>query len=163
MSVSSRIGPVRRDSSLPSMLTPDTIRLGVQVGGWREAVREVGKLLVASGAVEPRYVDAMIAMVEEIGPYIVIAPGVALPHARPEDGVKRACIGLLTLDPPVNFGNESNDPVSLVVAFGAPESQKHLDALRDVARLLQDSVRLGRLKAASNVDEVLEVIAPSRS
>ena len=163
MSVSTLTGTNKSESSLSSMLTPDTIRLGVQVGDWREAVREVGKLLIASGAVEPRYVEAMIALVEEIGPYIVIAPGIALPHARPEDGVKRACIGLLTLDPPIPFGNESNDPVALVVAFGAPESEKHLEALRDVARLLEDRDRLDRLKSASNADEVLEVIAAGGS
>jgi mannitol/fructose-specific phosphotransferase system IIA component (Ntr-type) len=118
---------------------------------------------VDSGGAEERYIEAMIAMVEEIGPYIVIAPGVALPHARPEDGVKRPCLSLLTLDPAIEFGNEHNDPVSLVIAFGAPENEKHLDALRDVARLLEDSERLERLRSAASADEVLEVVSAARS
>lgn len=145
-------------SSLPGMLTRETIALRVAVCCWQDAVRHAGRLLVNSGGVEPRYIGAMIDMVGEIGPYIVIAPGIALPHARPEDGVLQPCMSLLTLDPPVDFGNESNDPVDLVVAFGAPESAGHLEALRDLARLLEDEERLERLRSAVSVNEVLDVI-----
>jgi len=145
-------------SSLSSMLTRENIALSVRVRNWQQAVRKAGRLLVGSAGAEPRYVDAMIEMVKEIGPYIVIAPGVALPHARPEDGVLQPCMSLVTLKPPVNFGNENNDPVSLIVAFGATESDGHLEALRDLARLLENEERLARLKCATTVDDVLEVI-----
>jgi mannitol/fructose-specific phosphotransferase system IIA component (Ntr-type) len=144
------------------MLTADRIALRVAVRDWREAVRHAGELLVESGAVEPRYVEAMIEMVEEIGPYIVIAPGVALPHARPDQGVRRSCMSMVTLDPAVNFGNEHNDPVTLVVAFGAPADEGHIEALRDLARLLEDEDRLEHLKSASSVDEVLHVVDSAR-
>jgi mannitol/fructose-specific phosphotransferase system IIA component (Ntr-type) len=148
-----------KGSSLSGMLREDTIALRVAAGDWQEAVRAAGELLVGSGAVEPRYVPAMIDMVKEIGPYIVIAPGVALPHARPEDGVLRSCMSLLTLEPPVSFGNEHNDPVTLVVAFGAPESEGHLEALRDLARLLEDAERLAQIKSAASVQDVLDAVA----
>ena len=145
-------------SRLLRMLTEDTVALGMSADSWQEAVHAVGKLLVESGSVEPRYLPAMVQMVEEIGPYIVIAPGVALPHARPQDGVKRPCMGLITLSTPVNFGNEHNDPVWLVVAFGAPDNKGHLEALRDLARLLEDAERLEKLKVAASVDEVRKII-----
>jgi len=149
-------------TSLSTMLTQDTIALGVKVGHWQEAVREAGILLVNTGAVEPRYIEAMIQMVKDIGPYIVITPGVALPHARPEDGVKRPCMSLLTLDPPINFGNENNDPVTLVVAFGTPDKKAHIEALAQLARLLEDSDTLGRLKHASSPAELLRVVHGER-
>ena len=150
-------------TSLSAMLTASTISLAVQVQDWQEAVRKAGKLLVDSGAVEARYVQAMIDMVKEIGPYIVIAPGVALPHARPEQGVKRPGMSLVTLATPVSFGNENNDPVDLVVAFGAPDSQGHIDAIRDLARLLEDENRLKKLRAATTVEEVLSLIDHSHA
>lgn len=87
-------------SVLSKMLAKETIVLRLSVSDWQQAVREAGRLLVNAGAVEPRYVEAMIQMVREMGPYIVIAPGVALPHARPEDGVKKAYMSLVTLSPP---------------------------------------------------------------
>ena len=128
-------------SALSKMLTEETIALGLSVRDWQEAVHEAGSLLVNAGMVEPRYIGAMVQMVEDIGPYIVIAPGVALPHARPEDGVKNACMSLVTLSPPVNFGNEHNDPVELVVAFGTTDNEAHIEALTELARLLGDSTK----------------------
>ena len=145
-------------SALSKVLTKETRALELNVRDWQEAVREAGSLLVNTGATEPHYVDAMVQMVEDIGPYIVIAPGVALPHARPEDGVRRACMSLATLDPPVNFGNEYNDPVKLVVAFGTTDNETHIEALAALARLLGDSDILESLKQASSPEEILKLI-----
>ncbi|MGQ9682449.1 MAG: PTS sugar transporter subunit IIA [Anaerolineae bacterium] len=148
----------RGPSALSRMLTADTVALRVRVRDWQEAVCKAGELLVNSAAVEPRYVEAMIRMVREIGPYIVIAPGIALPHARPEDGVNRPCMSLMTLDPPVCFGNAHNDPVSVVVAFGTSESEGHIKALAELARLLEDGEALERIKRSSSPDEILALV-----
>lgn len=145
-------------SALTDMLSRNMIALKVDARDWKEAVRAAGKLLVDSGCVEPQYVPAMIRMVEEIGSYIVIAPGVALPHARPEEGAKKACMSLVTLDRAVSFGHQDYDPVTMVIAFAAPEKEGHLEALKEVARLLEHTDRVSRLKGASSVDEVLEIL-----
>ena len=145
-------------SALSKMLTNETIALGLRVHDWQQAVREAGSLLVKAGGAEWRYIEAMVQMVEEMGPYIVIAPGVALPHARPEDGVKKACMSLITLEPPVEFGNEYNDPVELVVAFGTTDNEAHIEALAALARLLGDSSILESLKRASSPGEILKLI-----
>jgi len=144
--------------ALSKMLAKETIALRLSVGDWQQAVREAGRLLVNAGAVEPRYIEAMIQMVREIGPYIVIAPGIALPHARPEDGVKKACMSLVTLSPPVNFGNKCNDPVKLVIAFGTTDNKTHIDALAELAKLLGDSTKVEGLKRASSPEELLKLI-----
>jgi mannitol operon transcriptional antiterminator len=159
----SRAKPASREreaeaTALLNMLGEETIALGLNVRDWRDAVREAGVLLVRSGAVEPRYIDAMVQMVEEIGPYIVIAPGIALPHARPEDGVKKACMSLLTLDSPVEFGNEHNDPVELVIGFGTTDNEAHTEALAALARLLGNADVVERLKRASSAQDILDLI-----
>ena len=87
-----------------------------------------GAFLVDTDAVFPSYVDAMVRAVEELGPYMIVAPGIALAHARPEDGVKRMCMSLVRLASPVEFGSEANDPVDLVFAFGAVDKEAHLQA-----------------------------------
>lgn len=145
-------------STLSEMLNKETVALGVTVPNWQEAVKTAGNLLVRAGTVEPRYIDGMIRMVQEIGPYIVIAPGVALPHARPEDGVNKACLSLVTLKPPVKFGNANNDPVELVIAFGSTDNESHIEALSELARLIGDADTLRNLKEASSPEELLEVI-----
>jgi len=152
-------GTAAEKLALSEMLSEETITLGLTVRDWPDAVREAGSLLVKAGAVEPRYIEAMVEMVRDIGPYIVVAPGVALPHARPEDGVKRACMSLVTLTPPVDFGNEYNDPVGLVVAFATTDQKAHINALAELAKLLSDSITLETLGRASSPEEIMRLIA----
>ncbi|HEY9089420.1 MAG TPA: PTS sugar transporter subunit IIA, partial [Anaerolineaceae bacterium] len=82
--------------NLSDLLTRQRIALNQTAADWRAAVRAAGDLLVQTGGVEPRYVDAMLRAAEELGPYIVLAPGLALPHARPQDGALQACLALVT-------------------------------------------------------------------
>ena len=144
---------------LIEMIYSDTILLDVEVKDWEEAVRVSGKLLVKTGFVEERYIDAMIDTVKSMGPYAVIAPGVALPHARPEDGVKKPCMSLVTLKTPVNFGNNGNDPVKLVVAFATIDKNAHVNALRRLARILGDPEKVEALKNAKDKKLVEKIIA----
>jgi ascorbate PTS system EIIA or EIIAB component len=119
----------------------------IRVGDWRAAVRAACQPLVDAGAVEPRYADRCVEMVEEHGPYVVIAPGLALAHARPEDGVSQLCLAVATLAQPVPFGHPDNDPVDLVLAFGSPDDQQHVGMLSALARRLMAGLD-AKLRAA---------------
>ena len=144
--------------SISDLVSEQTIALNIDVKNWKEAVRISGEMLVKGGMVEERYVDAMIETVESLGPYIVIAPGVALPHARPEDGVIKPCMSVVILKDPVNFGNEYNDPVKLVVSFGTVDRRAHVKALCKLARIIGDSKKLKRLMDATETQEVKKII-----
>ncbi|MGB9839770.1 BglG family transcription antiterminator [Thermovenabulum sp.] len=143
---------------LKELLTKDTIRLKVKAESWEEAVRIGGRLLFENGYVESTYVEAMVKNVKEIGPYIVIAPGIAMPHARPEDGVKSICMSLITLENPVEFGNKDNDPVRMVICFGAVDHENHLKALSELMEILMDKECLDGILKAESVNEVLNII-----
>lgn len=127
-------------------------QVGVEVEDWQGAVRAACRPLIEAGAVEPRYADRCVEMVEAHGPYIVLAPGIALAHARPEDGVRRLGLALLRLATPVPFNHPENDPVDLVFAFGSPDREQHLGLLSALAKGLMEG--LGeRLRAARDGDE----------
>lgn len=111
-------------------------RVAVTAADWRDAVRAACRPLVERGALEPRYEDRCISIVEEQGPYIVLAPGVALAHARPEDGVAQLALGVVALASPVAFGHPANDPVDVVFAFGSPDQESHLGLLAALSRRL---------------------------
>jgi len=49
------------------------------------AIELAGDLLVASGRVTPEYTAAMVEVLDTHGPYFVIAPGIALAHAKPRN------------------------------------------------------------------------------
>jgi mannitol operon transcriptional antiterminator len=144
--------------NLRELLTRERVATNVQVDHWEDAVRAVGRLMVDTGAVEERYIDGMINTAKELGPYIVIAPGLALPHSRPEDGVLEPCMALITLEPPTEFGNPDNDPVDLVIAFGAVDNEQHVEALRDMATILSEPGNLDALRAAHTEEEILKVM-----
>ena len=61
-----------------------SIRLGLSAATWQEAVKLAVDPLIESGAVQPQYYDAIVESTEEYGPYYILMPGMAMPHARPE-------------------------------------------------------------------------------
>lgn len=150
------------DIALTDAFPREAVRIDVACDGWREAVRASGDLLVDIGAVEQRYVDAIVGAVEELGPYIVLAPGIAIAHARPEDGATAVGFSLVRLDEPVEFGSKSNDPVDLVFAFASPDHEQHVSALSALADFIETGDNLERLRGARTADELYTVIEESK-
>ena len=139
-------------------ISPETVLINVPAQDWQEAVQAAGHLLVKAGAAEPRYLDAMIRTVAELGPYIVLAPGMAMPHARPEDGALKVGFAAITLDHPIEFGNPDNDPVRLVIAFCAPDSDAHIQSLTQLARALGEPGFVERAVAATTTEDLAEIL-----
>ena len=143
---------------LTQLLPIDAIRLGETAADWRAAVRLAGDALVASGATTPDYTDQMVATVEQLGPYIVIAPGIALAHSRPSPAVLRGGISLVTLLEPVAFGHRENDPVRLVIGLAAVDEEGHITALSTLAEFLSDEKRREGLIGAAAAGEVVQMV-----
>ena len=140
-------------------LPDEAIRLLVTAKDWRAAVRQAGEALVAADVTTPDYTDQMIEAIEQLGPYIVIAPGVALAHARPSPAVKQAGQSWVTLETPVPFGNEANDPVWLVIGLAATQQDGHIDMLAHLARVLSDQDCLAGVAAARTPQQLRLVLA----
>ena len=139
---------------LRDYVNPDTTALGQQADCWEDAVRQAGALLEKAGTIAPAYTQAMVDMVKELGPYIVIMPGVALAHARPEGNVKRNSIAVATYPAGIAFGNESNDPVYAVFAIAACTDEDHLVLFRALAKFIAEEENVERLKAAATFEEI---------
>jgi len=93
-----------------SLAENNSILLQAEASTWQEAVKLSVDLLVKADVVEPRYYQAILDGVAQHGPYFVIAPGLAMPHGRPEEGVKKTGFALVTLKTPLVFNHEDNDP-----------------------------------------------------
>ncbi|WIV11601.1 PTS sugar transporter subunit IIA [Proteiniborus sp. MB09-C3] len=143
---------------LIDLITESSIELAVNAEDWEEAVRKGGELLERSGAVENRYIDAMINMVKEIGPYVVISKGMAFPHARPEDGVLRTGMSLITLKEAVKFGDEEYDPIKLIISFCSTDSEGHLNALSELVDFLRDEEAIKNVINAKCKSEVIKIM-----
>lgn len=139
--------------SLPP-LPDEAVVIAAPVADWREAVLVAGRALVDSGAAREGYGDEMVRMIDEHGPYVVIAPGLALAHARPGDAVVRDGLAVVTLADPVPFGHPHNDPVSVVLGLAIATVGGHLESIADLANVFNDASVIPALAAATSVDEV---------
>lgn len=132
-------------------------RTEVPALGWEDAVRAAAGLLTGSGAADDRYPGRCVEMVKEHGPYIVIAPGIALAHARPEDGALSLGLAVAVLAEPVAFGHATNDPVDVVFAFASPDKEAHVALLARLARHLTAGLA-APLRAAGSDDEAAALL-----
>lgn len=133
-------------------------RINVTVKDWEDCVRQSGKILLENGCVEQSYIDDMVNVVNEYGPYIVIMPGVCLAHARPEAGAKKIGVSVMTLAEPVYFGNPDNDPVTLVLGLAAIDNNSHLDVIKDAVKFLSDESieKIHQCKTAKELSDHLK-------
>jgi PTS system ascorbate-specific IIA component len=149
--------------SLPPL--PDSaIVIGASLAAdddWRGAIRLAGDALVASGVTTPAYAEAMIAMVEEHGPYIVISPGLALAHARPDSTVLGDGLAVVTFATPVTFGSPHNDPVRVVLGLAVAEVGTHLESIGALANLFNDPTVTSRLAHATSAEEIRSIMEVS--
>ena len=68
------------------LLNPSLIQLNVRASNWQAAIRKSAEPLVNQGFVTANYPERVIEIAQKDGPYIVIAPKIALSHAAVEDG-----------------------------------------------------------------------------
>ncbi len=136
-------------TALSELLTHETIALDEEADDWQDAIRLAGGLLESAGIAESAYTQAMVDSVHQNGPYIVLAPGFAFPHARPSEAVHRTGMSWVRLASPVEFGSKANDPVTLVVALAATDSSTHQQAMASLATVLTDTSLRASLDAAT--------------
>jgi PTS system ascorbate-specific IIA component len=125
---------------------------------WKSAVALAVQPLIDSGAAESRYLQAIYDMHREIGPYYVLGEGIAMPHARPEEGAVRTALSLVIVSEGVEFGSEDNDPVYVIFALSATDSHSHIEMIASLSHLFCDDVAAGKLKTSKNKQEALEII-----
>lgn len=143
---------------LSDIISEDLVQLDVQARDWEDAIRQATRVLVEQGKAKQSYIEDMIEITKEIGPYIVITKHVALPHARPESGAKELAICIATLAQPIEFGNPNNDPVKYIFGLSALDSHTHLAAMAELADLLDKSDFYQILSSAHQASDIVNYI-----
>ncbi|MFC3931327.1 PTS sugar transporter subunit IIA [Streptococcus dentapri] len=140
----------------------NSIRLGLSASDWKEAVKLAVNPLIESGAVDKEYYDAIISSTEQYGPYYILMPGMAMPHARPEAGVNRDSFALITLTKPVKFPDGSD--VSVLLTLAATSSAIHTSvAIPQIIALFELENSIQRLVDCKTPEEVLAMVEESKN
>ncbi|WEV69245.1 PTS sugar transporter subunit IIA [Bifidobacterium sp. ESL0775] len=145
-------------SDIDGFLPDSSFLLDVPAKDWKDAIRLAGKGLVASGFTTDAYTDEMIATVEKMGPYIVIAPGMALAHSRPSDAVLHTGLSWVRLSTPVEFGNKANDPVTLVIGLAGHDESEHIKVMSAIAGALSKPEKVKALADAKTPEAIRDIL-----
>ncbi len=143
--------------SLQSLPVP-AIAIGVHAADWRAAIAAAGEALAHSGATTPEYTQRMIGVIDEFGAYIVIAPGLALAHARPGPDVLREGLCVVTLAEPVAFGHPHNDPVSVIVGLSVTSPDEHVQFIAELANIFNDPTVIPAIARATTAEEIRQLL-----
>lgn len=144
--------------TLSNMISENLICFKVRANSWEEAIRNSAIPLVNNKIITEGYIDSMIKIAKESGPYIVVTKHVALPHAKPEDGAIKTAMGISVLERPIRFGNKVNDPVKYIFTLSSLDHEKHLQAMAELLVLLEDEEFYNILDNAQSANEVIEYI-----
>lgn len=149
-----------KEVSMPllAMLPSEAVRLNVSCESWQEAVRQSAQYLLRNGCIEERYISSMIENVEKNGPYILVAPGFALPHEALNAGAKKVGMSLIRLAEPVVFGKPEFDPVEWVCCLSAINKETHLKAMFHLVNLFHNQKFRDEIRDVGSGEEVYNAI-----
>lgn len=128
---------------LDSLIENNAIQINVDAKDWQDAIKKSIKPLIKSKVVESKYLQAIIDSTIKFGPYYIISNQVAMPHARPEDGVNKSAFSLVILKKPIQFDNDKRK-IRILITLAAASSAIHV------------SVSLPQVVASFELDEVVE-------
>ncbi|HDG1681336.1 TPA: PTS sugar transporter subunit IIA [Kluyvera ascorbata] len=143
---------------ITTWLPAENIQIVDSVNDWKQAITLSAQPLLAKGAITEDYINAIFNSHQELGPYYVLAPGLAMPHARPEQGVIKNGLSLLHIKQGVSFDADENDPIYVVIMLCALSGEEHINMITALAEIFSDDERLAALLEASSMEAIQSVI-----
>ncbi len=138
------------------IVSQNTYVLNAEAENWQEAVKIGTNILEQKGFIKPTYYEDIVRQHKEIGPYYVIAPGIAMPHSNPEKGVIKTCWSLVTLGTPIDFGSEGNDPIDIILTLASVDTKEHNEqSIVQVVEIFDTPPLVEAIRNAQNVEELV--------
>lgn len=130
-----------------------------EAADWKDAIKKSCSPLVATNCATEEYAQRIIECVEELGPYIVIVPGLAIPHStKGSPGVQKTSIAFAKFETPVRFDeNDLDKDAALFFTLAAVDEEEHLKNMRQLFLILSDEELLEKLAQANTAEELLEL------
>ncbi|MCF6464945.1 PTS sugar transporter subunit IIA [Clostridium sp. Cult2] len=134
----------------------DNINFMDGIFSWEESIELGARPLLEKGYITPKYIKDIITNINKNGSYIVIVPGIAMPHARNEGGVIKTGISFLKLKNHTVFPDDKK--VNILLTLAAKDNSEHLELLSNLSSILIDEEIRERFKDADTKEEVISLI-----
>ncbi|WP_067574542.1 PTS mannitol transporter subunit IICBA [Nocardia acidivorans] len=141
-----------------AMLTLDSIVLTGSARTSADAIDEAGRLLVAAGAVDGHYIEAMHERERSVSTYM--GNGLAIPHGTnaAKASIRRTGISVVRYPETIDWKGK---PVEFVIGI-AGAGDDHLTLLSRIAQVFVDKEKVTRLRAARTPGEIQAVLGNGR-
>jgi len=139
---------------MSNVLELDQINLHGSATTPAEAIDEVGRMLVATGAVTSDYIAFMHAREATVSTYM--GNFLAIPHGTNEgkDTILKSALSFVRYDNPIDWGGNE---VRFVVGIAGKDGG-HMEVLSSIAIVFSEDDDVAKLLAAQTPDEVLELL-----
>ena len=115
-------------------------------------------VLIKNKKVDLCYLEAIKQKHKEIGAYYVLAPKIAMPHARPEDGVNEAALQVTVFKNGVNLESEDNGDVFISITLAAMDSDSHIHTIMALSELFQNDDDIEKIINSDSIEEIAEIM-----
>lgn len=117
-------------------ISEDNIQLNLVADNWEEAIRLSAMPLLRNNDITEEYIDAMIDNINNLGAYIVVDDGIAIPHARPDNYVKNFGITINTFKTPITIGSHNN--ITIFITIASINNENHIELITQIMKLIED-------------------------
>lgn len=125
---------------------------------WEEAVKAACIPLIKQKAIEEEYADLIIESIKKHGPYIVIAPKIAIPHAQEGCGVNETCVSFMKTNTPIKFSKSDEHDAQLFFVLASTDNNVHLQNLSSLVELISDEEVVDKLLRAQNLEDLKKIV-----
>lgn len=122
------------------------------------SVARAAELLSLAGSASDDYPSEVVQIVTDKGPYMVVAPQVAIVHGRPSQQTVQSAMSLVISQTALISGSK-NDPVRIVFAISSNSNEKHLEMLQTLSAFLLLPQSCLKLQNCSTVSEVRQILS----
>jgi PTS system ascorbate-specific IIA component len=126
---------------------------------WQESIRASCKLLEEAGIVGEKYADEIVKCIDENGPYIVLIPGIAMPHSMENSpNAFGTAIAFTKLTRPVSFDDADPEKyASVFFTLAATDNELHLKNMRKLFKMLTNEQLVADLQKVSSEADLLSL------
>ncbi len=147
--------------TLEEVLKKEYFVANIDAYDWEDAVIQAAEPLLEAKAIGKEYLEEIFALKNEQGQYAVMAKGICLVHAAP-DNRNKLSMSLATLKNPIVIQvNENEEPqvIKVMMVFAIKDSIRYAKAIDELFTMFTEYPDLAdRLSQGKNAKELVDII-----
>lgn len=130
-----------------------------EVSTWQKSIEKACEPIVADGTVTAEYPEEIIKCVGKYGAYIVLMPGVAMPHSQEGTNmVKKTTVSFMKLQKPISFDDSDEEKTAdLFFTLASCDHEQHLKNMSALSELLMNEELLEELHLVKCEEDLIRL------